>query len=126
MANGLAFEFASRSGPAGLFDVRSPSDPPFLTDGTGHVANLNADKVDGLDAAQLQGQQGPPGTPGPQGPPGPTASASDAAIPRANLAVTGAAVRPAGTYAVSLLCLRQAGSAAVFDEGALTVVAAAV
>lgn len=202
LANGLAFEFASRSGPTGLFDVGSPSDPPFLTNGTGRVANLNADKVDGLDAAQLQGQQGPPGPPGPpgpQGPPGPTASASDAVftpnvtldsteaavltatititqesrlvanatatlagdsgaagaaddvaacrladsaglyapgllsvsipphvIPRANIAVTGAAVRPAGTYAVSLRCRRQAGSAAVFDEGALTVVAAAV
>ncbi len=50
LANGYAFEFASNAGPVGLFDAPSATDPPFVTDGGGLVANLNADKVDGKDA----------------------------------------------------------------------------
>ena len=72
LANGYAFELASKSGPAGLFEVGSPSDAPFATNGGGRVVNLNADKVDGLDAAQLQGQQGPPGPKGDTGATGAT------------------------------------------------------
>lgn len=72
LANGFAFEFGSKPGPAGLFEVGSASDPPFATNGGGRVANLNADKVDGLDADQLRGQQGPAGPAGPQGEKGPT------------------------------------------------------
>ncbi len=84
LANGFAFEFAAKSGPAGLFEVGSAADAPFATNGGGVVANLNADKVDGLDAAQLRGAQGPAGPAGAagakgdtgaQGPPGVTATA---------------------------------------------------
>lgn len=70
LANGLAFEFASKSGPAGLFEVASASDAPFATNGGGLVTNLNADKVDGLDAAELKGATGPAGPAGPAGPQG--------------------------------------------------------
>lgn len=72
LSNGFAFEFGSKSGPTGLFAVGSASDPPFATNGGGRVANLNADKVDGLDAEQLRGQRGPAGPAGPQGEKGPT------------------------------------------------------
>jgi hypothetical protein len=181
---------------------------PFsVDDNDGLVRNLNADKVDGLDAEQLRGQTGPPGPQGPrgetgpQGPPGPTASASvsdepdfdlpqsntiiDTAVLRttittrttsrivatatgevvddvnsnkatcwltiegpgvqigdermsqslaesiaapggsASVAVTGASVRPAGTYDVELHCIAQ-DTGMRFDAGDLTVVAAAV
>jgi hypothetical protein len=33
--------------------VKKPSTAPFTTNGTGKVANLNADKLDGLTAAQI-------------------------------------------------------------------------
>jgi hypothetical protein len=78
-----------RGGPAAAFVTRG--NVPFsVDDNDGLVRNLNADKVDGLDAEQLRGQTGPQGPAGPagaagpvgprgetgqQGPPGPTASA---------------------------------------------------
>ena len=72
LAGGQAFFFRSREGSsAGHFQVDGPNAVPFTTNATGVVANLNADKVDGLDAAQLRGQQGPSGPQGPVGPPGP-------------------------------------------------------
>ena len=67
LADGLAFELASNSGPAGLFEVESAGDAPFVTNGGGLVTNLNADKVDGLDAAQLKAPPVPPARPGPWG-----------------------------------------------------------
>ncbi len=60
-------------GPAAAFVTRG--DVPFsVGDSGGVVTNLNADKVDGFDAAQLRGQPGPAGPagqPGPAGPAGP-------------------------------------------------------
>ncbi|MDQ3769284.1 MAG: hypothetical protein M3370_07405 [Actinomycetota bacterium] len=72
LADGLAFEFASKSGPAGVFEVASPAEAPFATNGTGLVTNLNADKIDGLDAKHLLGPQGPAGPKGDFGPRGPS------------------------------------------------------
>ncbi|MEX2196669.1 MAG: collagen-like protein [Thermoleophilaceae bacterium] len=68
LADGQAFFFRSREGSsAGRFQVDGPNAVPFTTNAGGLVANLNADKVDGLDAAQLRGLQGPAGPAGPQG-----------------------------------------------------------
>ncbi len=58
-------------GPAAAFVT--DGDVPFsVGDNSGLVANLNADKVDGLDAAQLRGATGPPGPAGPAGATGAT------------------------------------------------------
>jgi hypothetical protein len=58
---GTAFSFRSKSGRA-----------PFTVNANSvKVSSLNADKVDGLDSTQLQGQTGPAGPAGPQGPQGP-------------------------------------------------------
>lgn len=59
LASGIALEVQSSGVPA-LFQVgTSPGtvvdQPPFATNATGVVANLNADKVDGLDAEEIQG-----------------------------------------------------------------------
>lgn len=76
LADGLAFEFASKSGPAGVFGVGSASEPPFATNGGGLVTNLNADKIDGKDADELGGgAPGPAGPAGAEGPAGPAGSA---------------------------------------------------
>ena len=79
LRGGKAFLFRSQEGASvGHFDLGNPAGPPFTTNATGLVTNLNADKVDGLDASQLQGQTGPQGPAGPAGPagakgdPGPT------------------------------------------------------
>lgn len=81
---GAAFLFRSREGSsAGRFEALGPNAVPFTTNATGLVENLNADKVDGLDATQLQGQRGPEGPrgpDGPEGPPGPTASAAASSV----------------------------------------------
>ena len=53
LANGFAFEFGARTGPAGLFDVATAATPPFMTDGQGLVTNLNADMVDGKSAGDF-------------------------------------------------------------------------
>ncbi|MEX2194859.1 MAG: hypothetical protein WD844_06195 [Thermoleophilaceae bacterium] len=72
LRGGKAFLFRSQEGPTvGHFDLGNPAGAPFTTNATGLVTNLNADKVDGLDASQLQGQTGPQGSAGPQGPAGP-------------------------------------------------------
>lgn len=44
--------------------------PSMKVNPDGKVANLNADKVDGLSSKDLRGQQGPPGPQGPAGPRG--------------------------------------------------------
>jgi hypothetical protein len=61
LASGIALEVQSSGVPA-LFQVgTSPGtvvdQPPFATNASGVVANLNADKVDGLDAEEI-GQAG--------------------------------------------------------------------
>lgn len=94
LADGFAFEFASTAGPAGLFEVSATTDAPFATNGTGLVANLNADKVDGLDASQLKGQQGPAGPQGPQGDTGAT-GATGAQGPKGDTGATGPQGAPA-------------------------------
>jgi hypothetical protein len=68
LADGYAFELASRSGPAGLFTV-GPADatsatPPFATNATGLVKNLNADRLDGAELADLTGPRPPTGPAG--------------------------------------------------------------
>ncbi|HET6154258.1 MAG TPA: hypothetical protein VFE15_15045 [Marmoricola sp.] len=45
----------TKPGPALTVKTKSSSNPPFAVNGKGKVANLNADKVDGLDAAALMG-----------------------------------------------------------------------
>jgi hypothetical protein len=57
LANGIALEVQSSGVPA-LFQVGTApgtvvDQPPFATNASGVVANLNADKVDGLDAEAL-------------------------------------------------------------------------
>jgi hypothetical protein len=59
LVSGRAFEFNSTSGTeGGAIRVGSgnpnPGAVPFTTNASGRVANLNADKVDGLDAEQIR------------------------------------------------------------------------
>ena len=60
LANGLAFQFVTRSGTtAGLiqagpsFATANPDAKPFVTNATGVATGLNADKLDGRDAEQI-------------------------------------------------------------------------
>jgi hypothetical protein len=87
LADGLAFEFASKSGPAGVFGVGSASEPPFATNGGGLVTNLNADKVDGKDAADLTGAPGPKGDKGDKGDTGDTGAISSVVTRSASAAL---------------------------------------
>lgn len=88
---GEAFQFNSTSGTVGgeitvgSGDVNA-SAVPFSTNAAGRVVNLNADKVDGLDAAQMR--------------PLWAVVTSDASLSRANGA-TGASNSGAGQYAVT-------------------------
>lgn len=41
------------NGPALKLGVKRATNPPFSTNGTGKVVNLNADKLDGLDSTQV-------------------------------------------------------------------------
>lgn len=57
LANGFAFEFNASGGEsAGLITVGTGGDgkKPFTTNATGVATGLNADRVDGADAAQLK------------------------------------------------------------------------
>jgi hypothetical protein len=47
LKGGRAFEFVTVGKEAGLFQVGDTTAPPFATNATGKVANLDADKVDG-------------------------------------------------------------------------------
>ena len=69
LANGLAFQFVSRSGTTvGLiqagasFATPEPNAKPFVTNATGVATGLNADKLDGRDAEQIiaEARQGNP------------------------------------------------------------------
>ncbi len=53
--SGLAFEFDSRGAVIGTFTAGAGGDTkkPFTTNATGVATGLNADRVDGFDAAQL-------------------------------------------------------------------------
>ena len=52
---GRAFDFYSVGSEAGRIQTGDASGKPFTTNATGVATGLNADKVDGLDAAELQG-----------------------------------------------------------------------
>lgn len=58
-----------------------PGKPPMQVNSTARVPRLNADKVDGKDASQLQGQQGPQGEQGETGPQGPEGSKGEQGNP---------------------------------------------
>jgi hypothetical protein len=65
LAAGYAFEFSSAGGVAGLIAVGdgktpSPSARPFTTNANGVATGLNADRVDGQDAAEIAATAGPP------------------------------------------------------------------
>jgi len=76
LSTGYAFEFNASDGDVGgLFSVGRGGDSkrPFITNATGVALGLNADRVDGLDAAQIIAAAqaaGAGGPVGPQGPPG--------------------------------------------------------
>jgi hypothetical protein len=53
LKGGRAFEFATVGKEAGFIQVGDTTAPPFSTNATGKVANLDADKVDGKDSAEF-------------------------------------------------------------------------
>ena len=55
LKGGRAFEFVTAGKEAGQFQVGDTSAPPFSTNATGKVANLDADKVDGKSAEEFAG-----------------------------------------------------------------------
>jgi hypothetical protein len=55
LKGGRAFEFATVGKEGGQIQVGDASGPPFVTNATGQVANLNADKLDGKDSTELVG-----------------------------------------------------------------------
>jgi hypothetical protein len=48
-----AFEFVTKGKTAGLIDVGDTTAPPFTTNATGKVANLNVDKLDDKDSTDF-------------------------------------------------------------------------
>ena len=55
LKGGRAFEFATQGKEGGSIEVKDTSGPPFTTNATGKVANLDADKVDGKSAEEFAG-----------------------------------------------------------------------
>jgi hypothetical protein len=53
LKGGRAFEFATVGKEAGYIQVGDTTAPPFSTNATGKVANLDADKLDGKDSAEF-------------------------------------------------------------------------
>lgn len=77
LSTGYAFEFNASDGPvAGLISAGRGGDSkrPFITNATGVALGLNADRVDGMDVAQIiaaaRAAGGATGPAGPQGPAG--------------------------------------------------------
>jgi len=54
LKGGRAFEFATVGKEAGFIQVGDTTAPPFTTNATGKVANLDADKVDGKSAEDFE------------------------------------------------------------------------
>jgi hypothetical protein len=54
LKGGRAFEFATVGKEAGFIQVGDTTAPPFSTNATGKVANLDADKVDGKSADEFE------------------------------------------------------------------------
>jgi hypothetical protein len=52
--SGRAFEFATKGSEGGFISATGPNAKPFSTNATGVATGLNADRVDGLDASDLQ------------------------------------------------------------------------
>jgi hypothetical protein len=50
---GRAFEFATKGGSAGKIEVGDATAPPFTTNATGKVENLDSDKLDGKDSTEF-------------------------------------------------------------------------
>ena len=55
LKGGRAFEFATTGREGGQIQVGDAGGPPFTTNATGQVVNLNADKLDGKDSTELVG-----------------------------------------------------------------------
>jgi hypothetical protein len=55
LKGGRAFEFQTKGKEAGAITVGDTSAPPFSTNATGKVTNLDADKVDGKEATDFAG-----------------------------------------------------------------------
>ena len=55
LKGGRAFEFVTAGKEAGQFQVGDTTAPPFSTNATGKVTNLDADKVDGKSAEDFAG-----------------------------------------------------------------------
>ena len=55
LKGGRAFEFVTAGKEAGQFQVGDTTAPPFSTNATGKVTNLDADKVDGKSAEEFAG-----------------------------------------------------------------------
>ena len=53
LRGGRAFEFETRGREAGSIVVGDAAGPPFVTNATGTVGNLSADKIDGRDSAEF-------------------------------------------------------------------------
>lgn len=53
LREGRAFEFETDGNTGGQISVQDESGVPFTTNATGRVENLNADKVDGVEADEL-------------------------------------------------------------------------
>jgi hypothetical protein len=53
LKGGRAFEFATIGKEAGLIQVGDTTAPPFVTNATGKVQNLNADKLDDKDSTDF-------------------------------------------------------------------------
>jgi hypothetical protein len=53
LKGGRAFEFSTIGGEAGRIDTGSPTGAPFTTSATGVATGLNADRVDGKEAADF-------------------------------------------------------------------------
>ena len=53
LKGGRAFEFVTAGKEAGQFQVGDTTAPPFSTNATGKVANLDSDKLDGKDSTEF-------------------------------------------------------------------------
>jgi hypothetical protein len=53
LKGGRAFEFATQGKEGGSIEVKDTSGPPFTTNATGKVANLDADKLDGRSSEEF-------------------------------------------------------------------------
>lgn len=81
LSTGQAFSFATDGDTGGSIEVAGASGVPFTTNAGGLVTNLNADKVDGMDADALGGGPGPAGPQGEAGDTGPKGDKGDTGDP---------------------------------------------